>query len=90
MVISEEKLCGRVKMKFRIVKQENSITGNITYAVEQQIGESLGDRDWVLFPYYNEKNEHKWAIFDTIKEAETFIECDGKPLVLTTIKEIVK
>ena len=77
-------------MKFRIVKQENCINGNTTYAVEQQIAKSLGDDGWALSIYYNEKNEQKWAIFDTVKEAETFIEYDGKPLVLTTVKEIAR
>lgn len=76
-------------MKFRIVKQENRINGNIVYAVEQKIAETL-DNNWMLFPYYNEKNEHKWAIFDTVEEAETFIEHEGKPIVQTTVKEIEK
>lgn len=62
-------------MKYRIKRRQNFITGEIKYAVEQQIYE--GEKGWMLSQYTDENEERKFAIFDTIADAKLFV-CNGK------------
>jgi hypothetical protein len=62
-------------MKYRIKQRHNFITGEIKYAVEQQIYE--GDKGWMLSQYTDENEERKFAIFDTLPDAKLFV-CNGK------------
>lgn len=58
-------------MKYRIKQRKNFITGEIKYAVEQQIYE--GEKGWMLSQYTDENEERKFAIFDTVTEAKLFV-----------------
>lgn len=71
-------------MKYRIKQRHNFITGEIKYAVEQQIYE--GDKGWMLSQYTNENEERKFAIFDTIPDAKLFV-CNGKVVDEETVWE---
>lgn len=71
-------------MKYRIKQRRNFITGEIKYAVEQQIYE--GDKGWMLSQYTNENEERKFAIFDTIADAKFFI-CNGRVVGEDTVWE---
>lgn len=71
-------------MKYRIKKRHNFITGEIKYAVEQQIYE--GDKGWMLSQYTNENEERKFAIFDTITDAKLFV-CNGRVVDEDTVWE---
>lgn len=58
-------------MKYRIKQRQNYITGEIKYAVEQQIYDD--EKGWMLSQYTDENEERKFAIFDTIQEAKHFV-----------------
>ena len=58
-------------MKYRIKKRTNIITGKVAYAVEQQI--CVSTDDWMQSAYYDERNERKQAIFDSVDGARLFI-----------------
>jgi hypothetical protein len=58
-------------MKYRIKKRTNIITGKVAYAVEQQI--CVSTDDWMQSAYYDERNERKQAIFDSVDDARLFI-----------------
>lgn len=62
-------------MKYRIKQRQNFITGEIKYAVEQQIYDD--EKGWMLSQYTDENEERKFAIFDTIPAAKLFV-CNGK------------
>lgn len=71
-------------MKYRIKQRHNFITGEIRYAVEQQIYE--GENGWMLSQYTDENEERKFAIFDTVAEANLFI-CNGSVVDEDTVWE---
>ena len=71
-------------MKYRIKQRHNFITGEIRYAVEQQIYE--GDKGWMLSQYTDENDGRKFAIFDTIADAKLFV-CNGKVVEENTVWE---
>ena len=73
-------------MKYRIVERVNRCNGKCRFAVEQLINLSLND--WALCRYYDENYEPRYAIFDTVHDAETFIEHECKPIIQTIVKEI--
>ena len=71
-------------MKYRIKQRHNFITGEIKYAVEQQIYK--GDTGWMLSQYTDENEERKFAIFDTVADAKLFV-CNGKVVEENTVWE---
>ena len=73
-------------MKYRIVQRKNRCNSKVTFAVERLIDFTLDT--WVLDRYYDERNEPKMAVFDTVHDAETFIDSQGNPIIQTTVKEI--
>lgn len=71
-------------MKYRIKQRHNFITGEIRYAVEQQIYE--GEKGWILSHYTDEKEERKPAVFDTVADAKLFV-ANGKVVDEDTVWE---
>lgn len=71
-------------MKYRINQRHNILTGEKKYAVEQQIFDD--EKGWMLSQYTDENEVRKFAIFDTIADAEIFV-CKGKVVDEETLWE---